>query len=118
MLVPCVVDQSGALFAVALNDREYMLKAARQEDAEMWVAKLNVLKENPQGNASSSSSASTSGGASPTSNAAAKSSGAATASGGHASQSGVRAEDLESSMGGGQTDPNAWAKRGGRLGCC
>lgn len=117
------MDQSGALFAVALNDREYMLKAARQEDAEMWVAKLNVLKENPQGNASSSTGASTSGSASPTYNTSSSSTAAAAANGGAASQAGrgagsVRAEDLESSMGGGQTDPNAWAKRGGRLGCC
>jgi hypothetical protein len=98
------VDQSGALFAVALNDREYMLKAAKQEDAEMWVAKLNVLKANPPGTPGS--------GAAP-----------ASPGGGQATQpprsaSGVRAGDLASATGGGQTDPNAWAKRGGRLGCC
>jgi hypothetical protein len=46
--VLATVDQSGALFAIALNDREYMLRAAKQEDAEMWVTKLNVLKSNPQ----------------------------------------------------------------------
>ena len=35
------------MFAIALNDREYMLKAAKREDAELWVTKLNMLKSQP-----------------------------------------------------------------------
>eukprot|EP00616_Rhizochromulina_sp_CCMP1243_P019288 CAMPEP_0118967544 /NCGR_PEP_ID=MMETSP1173-20130426/4918_1 /TAXON_ID=1034831 /ORGANISM="Rhizochromulina marina cf, Strain CCMP1243" /LENGTH=136 /DNA_ID=CAMNT_0006916529 /DNA_START=431 /DNA_END=841 /DNA_ORIENTATION=+ len=50
------VDSSGALFSIALNDREYMLKAAKREDAEVWVTKLNLLKQNPQLPASAGSS--------------------------------------------------------------
>ena len=42
------VEHTGALFAIALNDREYMLRASKKDDAEMWVTKLNLLKANPQ----------------------------------------------------------------------
>lgn len=52
---PDDVDNTGSLFAIALNDREYMLKAAKKEDAEMWVTKLNLLKANPQSNPATAS---------------------------------------------------------------
>eukprot|EP00619_Florenciella_sp_RCC1007_P006749 CAMPEP_0205918870 /NCGR_PEP_ID=MMETSP1325-20131115/10068_1 /ASSEMBLY_ACC=CAM_ASM_000708 /TAXON_ID=236786 /ORGANISM="Florenciella sp., Strain RCC1007" /LENGTH=161 /DNA_ID=CAMNT_0053286435 /DNA_START=120 /DNA_END=608 /DNA_ORIENTATION=+ len=42
------IDHVGSLFSVELNDRQYMLKAAKKEDAEMWVEKLKQLKKNPQ----------------------------------------------------------------------
>mmetsp|Transcript_30552 Transcript_30552/g.62372 ORF Transcript_30552/g.62372 Transcript_30552/m.62372 type:complete len:162 (-) Transcript_30552:280-765(-) len=44
---PDDVDKVGSLFSVELNDRQYMLKAAKKEDAEMWVEKLKQLKKNP-----------------------------------------------------------------------
>eukprot|EP00622_Pseudochattonella_farcimen_P002725 FR737720.1.p1 GENE.FR737720.1~~FR737720.1.p1 ORF type:complete len:107 (+),score=12.88 FR737720.1:45-323(+) len=44
------VDYTGALFSIELNDRQYMLKAASQKDAEMWVEKLIALKSSPHMN--------------------------------------------------------------------
>lgn len=45
---PDDVENTGALFSIELNDRQYMLRATKKEDAEMWVEKLTMLKKNPQ----------------------------------------------------------------------
>lgn len=45
---PDDVERTGALFSIELNDRQYMLRASKKEDAELWVEKLTMLKLNPQ----------------------------------------------------------------------
>lgn len=104
---PDDVDNTGSLFAIALNDREYMLKAAKKEDAEMWVTKLNLLKANPQSNPATASA--NIDGITGEDSAAAETSAPASVV-----DPASKSEKLTAVTDG---NPDAWSKRG-RFGCC
>ena len=112
------VEQSGALFAIALNDREYMLRATSKEDAELWVKKLNILKANPTGGSGTEGAKGAAAGAAASAGTGAGGAGGGGGGGGGALPSGhPTAEELTAATAGGQTDPNTWAKSG-KMGCC
>ena len=97
------VERSGALFAIALNDREYLLKAAKREDAELWVTKLNMLKSHPSGDGGKGSGGNGE---------------REQSSMGPTSPGGVTEADLDAQTSGGQSDPNSWAKMARLRLCC
>lgn len=48
---PADERKSGCMFSIVLTDRDYLLKAAKPEDAQTWVGTLNELKVSTKGDA-------------------------------------------------------------------